>query len=220
MLKKILLITVTLVFATVGCATTAPVTFDARKGFNPETKKVVTMAVFDMSSKAVGASDDESNKVFSSIAQAEVGNIYGSLIPGGDATIKVADALKIKSEFDKAMGNVTEAIVNSNSIDPKTTEVFAKVASKIGVDALAFPLVSGAKNGLAQAPGLTYRFAIYDVKDAGIQYVAQINSVTVNSMLYEKADETQKKALISTAATQAVNALFAKIKEELAKTKK
>ena len=46
MLKKILLITVTLVFATVGCATTAPVTFEARKGFNPETKKVVTMAVF------------------------------------------------------------------------------------------------------------------------------------------------------------------------------
>ena len=32
MLKKILLITVTLVFATVGCATTAPVTFEASKG--------------------------------------------------------------------------------------------------------------------------------------------------------------------------------------------
>ena len=118
------------------------------------------------------------------------------------------------------MGNVTEAIVNSNSVDPKTTEIFAKLATKIGVDALAFPIVSGTKEGLKQAPGLTYRFALYDVKDASIQYVVQIDSVMVNSMLFEKADDNQKKVLISTAATQAANALFAKIKEELAKPKK
>jgi hypothetical protein len=50
--------------------------------------------------------------------------------------------------------------------------------------------------------------------------VAQIDSVSVNSFMYEKSDANQKKALISGAATKAVNSLFTKVKEELAKIKK
>jgi hypothetical protein len=219
MFKNLSLICTLLLLATIGCASTE-VGFERRKSFNPNTKKVVTMAIFDMSTNATGASDDESNKVFSSIAQTEVGNIYGSLIPGGDLTVKAAEGLGIKGELDKAMGKLTEAIVNSNSIDPKTTEIFAKIADKIGVEALAFPLVSGTKDAMASDRGLTYRFAVYDVKDAGIQYVAQIDSVSVNSFMYEKSDANQKKALISGAATKAVNSLFTKVKEELAKIKK
>ena len=209
----------TLVLLGIGCSSTQ-VGFQKGKSFNPDTKKVVTMAVFDMGSSATGSSDDESNKTFGTIAQTEVGSIYGSLIPGGDITIKAAEALGIKDELDKAIGKLTEAIVNSNSVDPKTTEIFAKIADKLGVEALAFPLVSGTKDAMTKDSGLTYRFAVYDVRNSGIQYVAQIDSVTVNSMMYEKADANQKKALVSAAASKAVNSLFAKVKEELAKEKK
>jgi hypothetical protein len=210
---------ITLVLCGIGCSSTQ-VGFQKGKSFNPDTKKVVTMAVFDMSSSTTGSSDDESNKTFGTIAQAEVGNIYGSLIPGGEITIKAAEGLGIKAELDKAIGKLTEAIVNSNSVDPKTTEVFAKIAVKLGVEALAFPLVSGTKDAMAKDPGLTYRFAVYDVRSSGIQYIAQIDSVTVNNMVYDQADANQKKAMISAAATKAVNSLFAKVKEELAKEKK
>ena len=95
-------------------------------------------------------------------AKSAKGSIYGSLIPGGDITIKAAEALGIKDELDKAIGKLTEAIVNSNSVDPKTTEIFAKIAVKLGVEALAFPLVSGTKDAMTKDSGLTYRFAVYD----------------------------------------------------------
>lgn len=194
--------------------------FAKGSAYNPETSKVVTMAVFDMSTNATADSKDESNKVFGSIAQTQVGNIYGNLIPGGDLTIKAAEKLGMKKDLDNAIGKLTEAVVNSNSVDPETTKVFSKIANKLGVEALAFPLVSGNKNDMVGDPGVVYRFVVYDVRNPGIQYVAQTKPVKVSAFLYEKSDENQKKSLITAAATNAVDDLFTVVKAELEKNKK
>lgn len=203
----------------ISCASVAGVKFQKGEKFNPKTSKVVTMAVFDMSQNKVGDTEDETIKLFGSIASAQVGSIYSSLIPGGEATLKAAEAVGVKDDLDKAMGNLTEAVVNANSVDFKTTEVFAKIAIKVGAEALAFPLVSGGKDALLADGGVVYRFVIYDIRNPGIQYIAQSEPAQLNKFFYEKADENQKKAMVSTTATNSINALFDKIKEELNKEK-
>lgn len=188
--------------------------------YNPDTSKVVSMAVFDMSTNETADLKDESNKIFDSISQSQVGNIYGNIIPGGELTVKAAEKLGIKKDLDKATGKLTQAIVNSNSVDAETTKIFSKIANKIGVEALAFPLVSGNKEGMTDGTGVVYRFVVYDVRNPGIQYVAQTKPVTVSPLLYDKADEKQKKSLISAAATSAIDDLFSVVKKELEKSKK
>lgn len=217
-MKKIVLAMGFVTFV-LNCAS-GGVQFSKGSVYNPETTKVVTMAVFDMSTNSTADSSDESNKIFGSIAQAEVGDIYGNLIPGGELTIKAAEAIGVKKDLDSAIGKLTEAIVNSNSVDPNTTKVFSKIAKKMGVEALAFPLVSGNKDKMVSGEGVVYRFVVYDVRNPGIQYVAETNPVTVNSFMYDKSNDAQKKSMVSASATKAVNDLFGTVKEEISKLKK
>jgi hypothetical protein len=199
---------------------TSEVRFEKRAKFNPNTTKVITMAVFDTSTSTTAAADDESLKAFGALAQKEVGSIYGNLIPGGDLTIKAAEAIGIKKELDTALGKLTEVIVNGNSLDPKTTEIFAKLAQYLNVEALAFPIASGGKTKLSDG-GVVYRFVVYDVRDPGIQYVGETSVVEVSSLALSAApDDQQKNTILAAATTKAVNGLFAKIKAELAPASK
>ncbi|MCW7474574.1 hypothetical protein [Leptospira levettii] len=202
----------------VSCGTSA-LRFQKTNKFNPNVKNVITMAVFDMSTNSVASSDDEVLKTFGSISQAKVGEIYGNLIPGGDLTVKAAETLGIKKELDTAMGKITEAIVNSNSLDPKTTEVFAKLAQYLKVDALAFPLASGGKANM-ENPGITFRFVLYDTKNAGIQYWAEVDAVSINALSLKAApDEKAKTALYVASATKGINALYDGISAEIEKAR-
>lgn len=203
----------------VNCGS-AEVRFEKRNKFNPDTTKVVTMAVFDTSTSSTAAADDETLKAFGSLSQTEVSSIYGNLIPGGELTTKAAETLGIKKELDSALGKLTEVIVNGNSLDAKSTEIFAKLAQNLKVEALAFPIASGGKNNLSSG-GVIYRIVVYDVRDPGIQYIAQTSLVEVSSLALSAApDEQKKNAILAAATTKAVNSLFAKIKSELNTSKK
>ncbi len=217
MLKYKILILSILIFA-VNCGTSA-IRFQKTEKFNPKVKSVVTMAVFNMGTKSVADSKDEVLDTFGKISQTKVGEIYGSLIPGGDLTVQAADALGVKKDLDAAMGKITEAIVNANSLDTKTTEVFAKIAEYMKVEALAFPLASGGKDSIGNE-GITFRFVLYDTKNPGIQYWAEVDAVTINALSLKAApDEKAKTALYLSAATKGINALYSGISSEIEKAR-
>jgi hypothetical protein len=216
---KIISISVFMVLLTINCATGREVKFVKKDDMKFKFNKILTMTVYDMSKNTGADMEDESNKIFGNVSQAEMANIYGGIIPGGELTSKAAESLKIKDKFDEAMKKITEAIVNSNSVDTDTTKIFAAIAEKMGVDAMAFPLVSGGKDSMSTDSGVTYRFALYNVNNPRIEYIAQVDGIKVNPFIYEKADDNQKKALISASSTEGVNSIFSKVKEEIEKEK-
>ncbi len=212
-MKKLTILS--LLYFLVSCAG-AGVRFQKYDKYDPKIARVVTMAVFDMGSNTSAKSEEEHVKLFGSIAQTQVGSLHGSLIPGGDLTLKAAEAIGLKKDLDTAVGKMTEAIVNSNSIDPQTTIVFAKIAAKLGVEGLAFPLVSGGKDSFTSG-GVSFRFVLYDVRSSSLVYVAQTEPIEISSLIYDKADDTQKNAMVSSASTKAVNDLFNAVKKGLEK---
>jgi hypothetical protein len=209
------LISLSLLLPLIACAG-GGVRFQKSDKYDPKIARVVTMAVFDMGTNSAAKSEEEHVKIFGSIAQTQVGSLHGSIIPGGDLTLKAAEAIGLKKDLDTAVGKMTEAIVNSNSVDPQTTVVFAKIAAKLGVEGLAFPLVSGDKSSFTSG-GVSFRFVLYDVRTSSIVYVAQTEAIEINSFVYDKADDTQKNAMVSSATSKAVNDLFGAVKKGLEK---
>ncbi|MDF3818544.1 hypothetical protein P3G55_01455 [Leptospira sp. 96542] len=185
--------------------------------FNPHTSVVATMPVYDTSTGASADPNDESLKTFGKIAQSEVGYIYGNFIPGGEATLVAAESLGVKEELTAAMGNIAEVALHEQTLNPKSKEVFALLADHFRVEALGFPIATGGKSKMV-SEGVVYRFVVYDVKNYGIQYLAETPLIEIGSFSLGQADDDKKiTALVVSKAVGASNYLFSKIKNELHK---
>ena len=229
-----------LAFMIMQCSSSSVLTFKKEDGFNKNTKKVLTLSVYNMQEGKAAGKDDQALYAFGNLAASKMGDIYGSLIPGGELVDKAAEELKIKDKWEDALGELSKLFSNTssgadagagsgNNIEstivamlPGTVDVLNTVAKKMGVDALALPVATAGMKVLEGGITVELGICLYDVRSGKVQYRASIRDVGITGLTYEglKNDKDKLKKAIIGAVTDAGNKLMGLVETKVAELSK
>lgn len=190
------------------------------ESFNKDAQKVVTLSAYNLVTKSAPADDAVLSKYQAYISSA-MGDIYGKLIPGGIVIDKIAKELGVQDKFELVLGKMTEFALNPQGAGlGEMKKIMVDIAAKAGVDAFAFPVVTGGKEIMTAGQKIDLYVIVYDLKTDKIQFMAK-NEVIISSLALKGAQGDQEK-LTKLAESQILSAasdMMDKVKKDLFESK-
>ena len=154
----------------------SPVKVEKTEGFNPDSKKIATMSVYNLDKKQLGDKSDIILVSFGASVDARIGEIYGNSVVGGDEITKLAAKLKLK-DFDKTVENFAESAVSGGVLSEASIKTLSTITSKGKIDSLALPIVSGGFDTLKTGNEISIVIAIFEAKTAKIGLIGKHSAI-------------------------------------------
>lgn len=221
MKRNYLLLLFTLII-TWNCASTTTVTSGAsipkvtkKDGFNPNTKKVSTLNVFNLETKKFAPKTDIVLTSFGATVDAKISEIYGEGIVGGDAITELAKKLKL-ANYEKAVQNLVESELGNSSLSADSQKTLNTIVEKGKIDALAVPVVSSGSEKLLKGESLELTVIVYDGRSGKTQILASHNvKAKQEDLTLVETKPDQARANINLTALEKTNELMSALGKEI-----
>ncbi len=213
-------LTALLAFAIAGCASTSEITVQKGPAFGAETKRVVTLSVYDVQAGSV-PSDDAALDAYQKYISGEMTSIYGAAIPGGSLVQTAAEKIGLKDKLNQAMSKITQAALagaqGGSVLDEGAGMALIKIAETLGVDAFCFPFSEGGYSTIKSGQPISVGVALFDVRTRSLQYSGKITSISVSNMVLMgmQGDDAKIKPVAISLITKSGRALMDQIRTEL-----
>jgi hypothetical protein len=190
--------------------------FTKKDGFNPETKKVSTLLVYNRNANKLTDSKDLLLTVITNTLESKISEIYGESITGGAAINEIAAKLKIKN-FDKSIQNLIESQLDGVPLNSETVKNLSTITEKGKVDSLAFPVVDSGSDLILKGNETTIHLILYDGKSGKIQFIAKSQPVSAKkediNLFTTKPD--QAKANVSVTLIDSINLFMREVQTQV-----
>ncbi len=191
-------------------------TLKKKEGFNPNTKRVSTLSLYNRDTKKIGDVSDLIANIVGTTLDGKVGDLYGDAIVGGAAIKEIATKLKLK-DFDKSIQNLIESQLDGTPLTPETKKNLVTITEKGKVDSLAFPVLSGGTDKIMKGDSVDLSLIVFDGKSGSIQYIASKTKIAAKpediKLFSSKPD--QARANTTSVFIEAVNAFMKSVQAEL-----